>query len=298
MNKATAKADGLLLLTAFIWGFAFVAQRIGMEYVGPFIFNGCRFLLGAAALIPLAIYHRHQDTPTPLPQTSFPKIFKASLFAGLMLFGGASFQQVGLVYTTAGKAGFITGLYVVIVPFLGLFLRHPATDTGTWLGAGLAVVGLYFLSMTDTMTLQFGDFLELLGAFLWAAHVMIIAHFSPRMGALELAMGQFLVCGLLSLTTGLMIEPLTWSGLMGAVPAIAYGGLLSVGIAYTLQVVAQKNAPPAHAAILLSLEAVFAALGGWLILDEFLTPRGLLGCGLMLTGMLSSQLWSLVKRRR
>jgi drug/metabolite transporter (DMT)-like permease len=301
MNLRSYRADALLLLTATIWGFAFVAQRIGMDYVGPFTFNGVRFALGSLSLVPLLVVLKPKESAARalVPPASRRTILWGGGLAGLFLFSGASLQQVGLVYTTAGNAGFITGLYVVIVPLMGLFLRQR-TNTGTWLGAILAALGLYFLSITEHMTIAWGDLLELFGAFFWAAHVLIIGRLSPRMDALKLAITQFAVCSLLSLLTALAVETLTWEGLQQAAIPILYGGLGSVGVAYTLQVVAQKDAHPAHAAIFLSMEAVFAAIGGWWLLNELLTARAMLGCGLMLAGMLLSQLWGLLRldRRR
>jgi drug/metabolite transporter (DMT)-like permease len=298
MISPTARADALLLLTATIWGFAFVAQRVGMAYVGPFTFNGVRFALGSLSLVPLlfALDRRPSEARHLLPPATTKNLLFSGSLAGLFLFAGASLQQVGLVYTTAGNAGFITGLYVVIVPIMGLALGQR-THAGTWLGAFLAATGLYFLSITADFTIAWGDLLELIGAFFWAAHVLIIGWLSPRMDALKLAITQFAACSLLSLITAAAIETVTWEGLRQAAIPILYGGLASVGVAYTLQVVAQKDAPPAHAAIFLSMEAVFAAFGGWLLLAEGLTSRGVLGCGLMLAGMLLSQLWGGMRRR-
>jgi drug/metabolite transporter (DMT)-like permease len=299
MDTRTVRADVLLLLTATIWGFAFVAQRVGMEYVGPFTFNGVRFALGSLSLIPLLFVLDRRPTKARrlLPPMATASLLQRGGLAGLFLFAGASLQQVGLVYTTAGNAGFITGLYVVIVPIMGLALRQR-TNLGTWLGAFLAAAGLYFLSITAQFTIAWGDLLELIGAFFWAAHVLIIGWLSPRMDALKLAITQFAACSLLSLLTALAIETITLEGLRQATIPILYGGLGSVGVAYTLQVVAQKEAPPAHAAIFLSLEAVFAAVGGWLLLSEILTARAIFGCGLMLAGMLLSQLWGFGRRHR
>lgn len=299
MHLRTYRADALLLLTAAIWGFAFVAQRVGMAYVGPYTFNGVRFALGSLSLIPLLLVleRRESAIDRDLPRTPWPRLLWGGALAGLFLFAGASLQQVGLVYTTAGNAGFITGLYVVIVPIMGLFLRQQ-THAGTWMGALLAASGLYFLSITASLTIAWGDFLVLVGAFFWAAHVLIIGWLSPRMEALRLAMTQFAVCAALSLATAVACETITWEGIRQAAVPILYGGLGSVGVAYTLQVVAQKDAHPAHAAIFLSMEAVFAAVGGWWLLAEMLTPRALLGCGLMLSGMLISQLWGWVRIAR
>jgi len=285
------KSDSLLLLTAAIWGTAFVAQRMGMDHVGPFTFNGLRFALGALSLLPLLYATRNRELiPSSIrPQAGRMTMVLGGGLAGLVLFLGASLQQVGLVYTTAGKAGFITGLYVVIVPLLGLFWKQRP-GFGTWLGAALAAWGMYYLSVTESLTLAFGDLLELIGAFFWAGHVLIVGWLSPRMDSLKLAFFQFAVCSLLSLLTAVLTESPALSPILAAAVPICYGGLVSIGIAYTLQVVAQKEAKPAHAAIILSLEAVFAALGGWVILGETLSPRGLTGCGLMLLGMLLSQL--------
>ena len=294
MNITTLKSDALLLLTAAIWGFAFVAQRAGMDYVGPFTFNGVRFALGSLVLVPLILRNSKNRNPKGNELTLEDR--KVAIFGGailgITLFAAASLQQVGLVYTTAGNAGFITGLYVVIVPILGLFWRQRS-DAGTWLGAFLAAIGLYLLCITDNFTISFGDLLELIGAFLWAGHVLIIAWLSPKMDPLKLACTQFTACSVLSLFTALLVETIVIKSIFQAAIPILYGGVLSVGVAYTLQVVAQQKAHPAHAAILLSLEAAFAAFGGWLILDEILTYRGIIGCSLMLAGMLLSQLWGL-----
>lgn len=296
MNTRILKSDSLLLLTATIWGFAFVAQRVGMEYVGPFTFNGIRFALGGVVLIPFILRKNKNGMFEPIaPGQSGPgNILAGGCLAGVILFTGASLQQVGLVYTTAGNAGFITGMYVVIVPILGIVFRLRA-NSGTWFGALLAAVGLYLLSITDQFTIAFGDLLVLSGAFFWAAHVLVIGWLSPRMDSLKLALTQFMVCSLLSLLTAIIFEKIALHSMIQAAIPILYGGVLSVGVAYTLQVVAQRDAHPAHAAILLSLEAVFAAIGGWIMLGERLTARGLTGCGLMLAGMLISQLWGLAK---
>jgi len=292
MNKGTFKADILLLLTAAIWGFAFVAQRVGMEHIGPFLFNGIRFALGSLSLLPLIYFGMGNGRSGSTPSVPISKGTKiaGSVLAGLVLFGGASLQQIGIVYTTAGKAGFITGLYVILVPIIGLKLGRKAS-TGTWVGAILAVMGLYFLSVTEQFTIGKGDFLVLLSAFMWAAHVLWISWLSPRMNPLILASSQFAICSALSLLIAYAMEPIFISSILDAAVPILYGGLGSVGIAYTLQVVAQRDAHPAHASILLSMEGAFAVLGGWLMLNEILSLRGIIGCALMLSGMLLSQLW-------
>ncbi|MFP4038106.1 MAG: DMT family transporter, partial [Desulfobacteraceae bacterium] len=295
LDREVFKADWLLLLTALIWGSAFVAQRAGMEHVGPFTFNGVRFALGSLILLPLALRSRPLvpgGVQSGSPQAAAaPTSLWGGGLAGVVLFVAAALQQVGLVYTTAGKAGFITGLYVIIVPLMGLMWGFRP-GWGGWLGACLAVAGLYLLSVTEDFSLAKGDFLELLGAFFWAGHVLILGWLSPKVRRIRLACTQFAVCSVLSLAAASALETITWAGIRGAAVPILYGGLLSVGVAYTLQVIAQRHAPPVHAAVILSLEAVFAALAGWLILGEVLGLRGVVGCGLMLAGMLAAQLRS------
>lgn len=291
----TLPANLMLLLAAALWGFGFVAQSLGMAHLSPFAFNGLRFLIGAMSLLPLIWYLRKQKK---LYVDSRADLVRGSVVVGALLFAGASFQQVGLQYTTAANAGFITGLYIVLVPILGLALRHT-TGTNTWIGGAIAVVGLYFLSIKDGATMGYGDGLQLIGALFWAMHILAVDHFAKRIAPVLLAMLQFVVCGVLSLIVSAVIEVTTLDNVAAAWASLAYAGLISVGIAYTLQVLAQKNAHPAHAAIILSLETVFAAIGGMLFLDESLTLKALLGCALMLLGMLISQvpLRYLVKSR-
>jgi len=289
----SGQADLLLLLVALIWGFGFVAQRVGMEHLGPYAFNGIRFLLGGLCLLPLTLRRTSISMGQKNRQIS---LIKAGSLAGVVLFIAATLQQVGLQYTTAGKAGFITGLYVVLVPMIGLFL-HQRTTTGTWIGAVAATVGLYLLSVTDDFRIAPGDLLELIGALFWAGHVLVLSYLSPRTVPVRLAMTQFFVCGALSLLTGFLLETITLQAIMDAAVPILYGGVCSVGAGYTLQVVVQRKAHPSHAAILLSLESPFAALGGWLLLGELLSCRALTGCGLMLAGMLVSQLWPMLMAR-
>ena len=279
-------ANIMLLFAAAIWGFGFVAQRLGLNYLEPFAFNGIRFLLGSCSLLPLIWWFSRR---TKAPEASASSLTKAGLLAGGVLFVAASLQQVGLLYTTAAKAGFITGLYIILVPILGLLLKHSSGVT-TWLGAGLAVVGLYLLSINDDFSMSFGDMLQFIGALFWAMHILLIDHYSSRVSPLKLSAVQFAVCGLLSLGVSLLIETPTLAGALAGWQPILYAGLVSVGVAYTLQVVGQKSAKPAHAAIILSLESVFAALGGVWLLNESLSSRAWLGCGLMLAGMLLSQI--------
>jgi drug/metabolite transporter (DMT)-like permease len=287
LNRRVLKADACLLLTAAIWGSAFVPQRVAMQFLGPYTFTGVRFALGALILLPFAV----RGGGFARSGGGFDKrVVWGGLFLGAALSAGIIFQQVGLQYTTAGKAGFITGLYVVIVPLLGLFLGiNPGS--GGWVGVALSAVGLYLLSVIKTFTLAPGDLLQLIGAFFWAVHIIIIGWLSPKVNPLRLAVFQYVFCAVLNSALAAFLETITRAGLYGAMPSILYTGVLSVGLAYTLQVVAQKDSPNVHAAIILSLEGTFAALSGWLILGETMTPRMIVGCALMLAGMLVVQLW-------
>ncbi len=285
MKLRTFKADSLLLLTAAIWGFAFVAQRAGMEFVGPFTYNGVRFALGGLSLMPLLSLRTNKRQ---IPSWKGWNILYFGALAGLALFLGSSFQQVGLLYTTAGNAGFITGLYVIIVPILGLIWRQKV-GKGVWMGALLAVTGMYFLSVKGDFSINIGDLLVLVCAFFFATHVLIVGWLSPKFNAVRLSIIQFFTTSLLSFIVALIYEEILWQDILDAAVPIIYGGVFSAGVAYTLQVVAQKDAPSAHAAIILSLESVFAVLGGWMLLSEDVTIRILVGCGLMLGGMLAAQ---------
>ncbi len=288
MKEGTLKADFLLVLTAMIWGFAFVAQRVGMNYVGPFTFNAVRFALGSLSILPLIWLLKKRKAAEIQPEKQNKPVLLWGIVAGGVLFAGASFQQAGMVYTTAGKAGFITGLYVVIVPLLGLFWKQRP-KLSTWLGAILAAIGLYFLSITSEFSISIGDLLVLISAFFWSSHVLLIGWLAPQTNSLKLAAAQFAVCSGFSLITALLIETINFASIWQAIIPILYGGLCSVGIAYTLQIIAQRDAHPAHSAIIMSLEGLFAAIGGWLVLGEVLSMRALLGCTLMLVGMFFSQ---------
>lgn len=288
MKKQELRSNMLLMITAAIWGFAFVAQRVGARYIGAFTFNGIRFALGSVSLIPLLFYFSKQSTEEKTTIRSISAI-PGGTIAGGILFLAASFQQIGLTDTTAGKAAFITGMYIVLVPLLGILLKHHIHST-VWLGAILAIIGLYFLSITESFSISKGDFFELIGAVFWACHILSIDYFTKKVDALKLSFVQFITCSVLSMAVALIFEKITAYGLTQALIPILYGGFCSVGIAYTLQVVGQKHAKASHAAIILSMESVFAAIGGLFLLNENMGIRGYIGCALMLTGMLLSQL--------
>ena len=289
MKSQAIRADLLMLLAAAIWGFAFVAQREGMETMGPFLFNTARFFIGTVFLFPIVWYLSKKKKTQDNKEKSTKKLLFAGFIAGLFLFIASSFQQVGIQYTTAGKAGFITGLYIFFVPLIGIFLGQR-TGSGTWLGAFIAVIGLYLLSINEDFSIAKGDLLQLICAVFFAAHVLVIGYVAKRMDPLKLSLIQYFVSGILSLFIAVSIEVITWQMVVDTAIPLLYAGIMSIGVGYTLQVVAQQHAKSSHAAIILGLEGAFAVLGGWLILDENLSTRGLIGCALMLTGMFLSQL--------
>jgi drug/metabolite transporter (DMT)-like permease len=325
MNKRALRADILLLLTAGIWGFGFVAQRSGMEYAGPFAFNGIRFILGSLSLLPL-IFIRRKIAAAGTPTLSKKLFFLSSLAAGSCLFIAVILQQIGIMFTTAGNAGFITGLYVVLTPIFGIFLGRK-TGKATWLGSVFTLTGLYFLCAAGRIdSINPGDLIIVVSAVFWAIHVLLIDRLVQDIDPIVLSAGQFGVCGIFALAGAFLAEPFiipfieninpallaggTFSWLhfpaliaaisakaivlpAGAVIPILYGGLGSVGIAYTLQAVAQRDAPPAHATIILCFEGCFAALGGALLLSEKVGRWTLAGFFLMLAGMLVTQ-WEVV----
>lgn len=278
-----------LWITAIIWGFAFVAQRMGMEFIGPFTFNGIRFALGAISLLPVLYFSKASKTKLqPSKKYKMPLIVGGSL-AGLALFLGASLQQVGIVDTTAGNAGFITSLYVVITPLLGMIFKQKLTKQA-WFGVVLATIGLYFLSVSGSFSIGKGDLLVLIGAFFFACHVLLISWLSPQFNILKLSIIQFSITSLLSLIIAVCTEQIEWISIYKAAIPIIYGGVCSVGIAYTLQVAGQRHTKPSLAAIILSFEALFAAVGGWLLLNELFNTREILGSLLMLAGIIIAQI--------
>ncbi|MDE6699575.1 MAG: DMT family transporter [Acetatifactor sp.] len=281
------KNSVFLLLAAVIWGVAFVAQSAGMEYVGGFTFNCIRSILGGVVLLPVFLLHREKG------QGSFGKRNKTLLTGGIccgVVLGIASnLQQQGIRYTSVGKAGFITALYIVLVPFFGLFL-HKKVGRLVWIGLLFAVSGLYFLCMDGQFTVGRGDLLMLLCAAVFAVHILVVDHFAPLVNGVALSCVQFFTCGVLSGIPMLLFEQVSMEALAGAAVPILYAGVMSCGVAYTLQIVGQKNMNPTVASMILSLESVVSVLAGQLILYQRLTDRELLGCGLMFVAVVLAQL--------
>lgn len=288
MTNKALRANLLLLLTAAIWGFAFVAQRSAVQYMGSFSINAVRFALGGLVLLPFLISGGPPRVEREGSGADRGKIRAGVILTGVVLFGAVSLQQIGLESTSAGTAGFITGLYVVLVPILDT-LRGDRPHRLQWIGVTAAAIGLYFLSVDESMHVQPGDVMVFAGALLWAVHVQLVGWLSRRMAPLHLALGQFALCAALSAGAAWLFEPSPFSGLVEAAVPILYAGVLSVGVAYSLQVLAQKDADPTPAAVIMSLEAVFAAVGGRFLLGEFLSPRGTAGAALMLAAMILAQ---------
>ncbi len=283
MNQRTLFADGLLVLTALIWGTAFVAQRMGMDHMEPWAFNAVRFLIGSFSVIPLLLWQQRSGS------IFSKKTWIGGVALGVLLTAGAGLQQWGLVYTTAGKAAFITGLYLVFVPIMVLFLGQK-TKRDTWAGITLALPGLALLTLDDNMSINKGDILEMTGAFFWAGHLILVDRLAARHNVIALAFIQFLTSSILCFGIAALFETWTFKQIQATAMPLLYVGIMSTGVAYTLQIIGQKSAPVAHASIILSLETVFAVIAGYLFLNEILSLKALAGCLLMLTGMLISQL--------
>ncbi len=287
MNTKKIKSTILLFLTAIIWGFAFVAQRVGAEYVGAFTFNGIRFLLGTISLVPVILVFEKEK----FDKDKFKNTLISGVLAGVVLFIASTLQQFGVEITgSAGKAGFLTGLYIVLVPLIR-FIMGKKTSVLTFFGAVFAVVGLFFLCMTgNEISFGIGDIVLIIGAFFWAGHILVVDKFVNNVSPLKFSMTQFFVCGFLSLVFALFTEDIELSAIQSAGIPILYGGFMSVGVAYTCQILGQKEADPTFASIVFSTESVFSAIGGAVILHEIMSGRGYLGCVLIFIGIILSQL--------
>ena len=289
------KSLALLLMTAMIWGFAFVAQRMGADYIKAFTFNGIRFVLGAVSLIPVFLIFEKKEASKDLHKTKLKITAFAGILAGIALFTASALQQKGIEITqSAGKASFMTGLYTVLVPIFGIALGKN-TSINIWLGAFLAVVGMFFLCIVNeawkiVWVLSYGDLILLLNAVFWAFHILIIDRFVDKIYSIRFAFIQFMFCGVLSFCCGFAFESVSFELIGKALIPILYCGLLSVGVAYTCQIIAQKDADPTYASIILSTESMFGAIGGAIVLNEVMSVQGYLGCVLIFAGVIISQL--------
>ena len=296
MKTGQLRNSLLLLLTSFIWGVAFVAQSVGGEAVGCFTFNGVRSLIGAAVLLPVIAFldgqkKKEMGEEKFLEQKGDKKtLLIGGISCGLMLCIASNFQQFGISFTTVGKAGFITAMYILIVPILGLFMKKKVSMK-VWFGVVLATIGLYLLCMTsESFSLSKGDFLVLICAGFFSLHILIIDYFSPKADGVRLSCIQFFVCGLISMIIAFIFEQPNLGAILSGWLPILYAGVLSCGVAYTLQIVGQKNMDPTVASLILSLESVFSVLAGWVILNQKLSGRELFGCGLMFLAIIMAQL--------
>ena len=296
MKTKQMKNSLLLLLTAFIWGVAFVAQSVGGEAVGCFTFNGVRSLIGAVVLLPV-IYFLDVQKKKELGEEKFLEqkgdkktLLLGGICCGVMLCIASNFQQFGISFTTVGKAGFITAMYILIVPILGLFMKKKV-GIKVWLGVVLATIGLYMLCMTsESFSLSKGDFLVLICAGFFSLHILIIDYFSPKVDGVRMSCIQFFVCGVISTAIAFIFENSSFSSILSGWLPILYAGVLSCGVAYTLQIVGQKNMDPTVASLILSLESVFSVVAGWVILHQTLSVRELFGCVLMFLAIILAQL--------
>lgn len=288
MKNVKLRSALTLLTAAVIWGFAFSAQvEAAGKGIGCFTFNGTRFLIGGCSLIPVvSLFDRRRCTHPFLKSTLLP-----GMGAGVLLFIASTLQQMGINETqSAGKASFITGIYIVLVPILAFLLFRKKAGVTVWIGAVCALAGLYFLGVTPGESIALGDVYVLIGAFFWAAHILWIDHFIERVSPIRFSMIQFFTCGFLGLCAALCTEEFAFSALLDAKWEILYAGVLSSGIAYTCQVLGQRGTDPASASMILSTESVFGALGGLLVGGERLSARAWLGCALMFAGIILSQL--------
>lgn len=287
MNKKNKGVIQLLLATV-IWGSAFIAQSVGNNHIGPYTFQAIRCGLAVLFLFPLSRI-LDQDKKNFLKKWADPRLWKTGILAGVALFFAAGLQQVGLLYTTAGKAGFLTAMYIVLVPILGLFLgkQPPAT---AWISVGIAVVGLYLLSGAGVSQINGGDLLLIACAFFFAVQITIIDRFGLTLDGVRLNCVQSLVCSALSALMMIFTEEFRWEGIVGCWFPLAYAGILSMGVAYTLQIFGQQAEEPTQASVIMSLESVFSLIFGWIILREWLSPAELLGCGAMFCAVILSQI--------
>ena len=297
MKKMTGKNTLMLFLTAFIWGSAFVAQSVGMDYVGPFTFSCVRSFIGGIFLIPCIWFLDQWSAKNDRTEGEKKAVSKeekkmellGGICCGLALCVATNLQQIGMQYTTVGKAGFITALYIVLVPIFGIFLKKKV-EARIWVSVMISVVGLYLLCITDKLVLGKGDTLVLLCAVVFTIHILVIDYFSPKADGVRIACIQFFITGILSAIPMFLFETPRLSDIFAAAVPVLYAGVLSSGVAYTLQIVAQKDADPTVASLILSLESVFSVLGGWMILGQKLSIREIAGCILMFSAIILAQL--------
>ncbi len=295
MNRKSLRGSLLLLIGAAIWGSAFVAQDVGMNYVGPYAFNAMRYLVGALSLLPVIFVsdriaaRKNPGRDQTQLRTYNRRSWLSGIIAGLALIIPTTLQQIGMVYTTAGKAGMITGMYIIAVPLLGLFLGKKC-GLNVWIAVALGVVGMYLLCVTGQLSISGGDIILLVSIIFWAVQILVIDHYAPDVDCFRMVCIEFLVCSILSCVPMFIFEELPdKAALAGTLLPVLYVGIFSCGVAYTLQPLGQRDTPPAAASLIMSLESVFAALTGYLLLGDSFTGRELIGCCLMMGATVLAQ---------
>lgn len=289
MKRFSLKSSLLLFLAAFIWGIAFVAQSVGMDYMGPLSFNGARFLMGGTVLLPVVFFRRKKKKEKGIVSADLKTTITGGVCCGLALCSASLFQQYGIMYTTVGKAGFITTLYIILVPFFGIFLKKRITGR-VWTGAVIAAAGMYLLCMSERLALSKGDTLVFVCAVLFSVHILVIDYFSEKADGVELSCIQFFTAGVIGSIGALIFEQPTLQAMADGIIPLAYAGILSCGVAYTFQVIGQKDMDPTIASLILSMESVFSVLAGFIILNEELSKRELSGCILVFAAVILVQL--------
>lgn len=297
MKKQELKGAGLLFIAALFWGTTFVAQSLGMDYVGPFTYLWARSFVGGIILLPIAFLYQRFSNQDHLDQTDLinskqlhkKHLLSGGIICGVVLFVASAFQQFGMLYTSVGKTGFITALYIVIVPIMGVFLKKKC-GVNVWFSVLIAIVGLYLLCVNESFSISKGDALIFVCSILFATHIVVIDHFSPKVNGVLLSCIQFWICGIFSGIAMLIIEKPTLSSIVSAAGAILYAGIFSSGVAFTCQIVGQKHVKPAIAALIMSLESVVSVLAGWLVLKETLSTKELLGCLIMFCAIIFAQI--------
>lgn len=291
MNKRNIKGNSILMITAFIWGTAFVAQSVGMDYVGPFTFIASRYILGGMFLIPCIIILNKADKKSLNNKKDSDRktLFIAGALCGAALFVASSFQQIGIQYTSVGKSGFITSLYIIIVPLLGLLFKHKVS-VKVWISVVISLAGLYLLCINESFSISRGDFFILVCAFVFSIHILIIDKYSNLVNGVKMSCIQFFTAGILGVIPMLIFEKPQISNILTASTPILYAGIMSSGIAYTLQIIGQKYTSPVIATLIMSLESVFAVLSGWIILGETLSIKESIGCCLVFAAIILAQL--------
>ncbi len=289
MTSKKLGSSFLLLITATIWGVAFVAQSVGMDHIGPFTFNFSRFLIGALVLIPVILLGKKEKLPEAEAKSYKKNTWIGGLCCGCALCVASLLQQTGIQYTTVGKAGFITALYIIIVPFFGLFLKKKV-GLRIWISAAIATVGFYLLCVMGELVINKGDLYILACACVFSVHILVIDYFSPKGNGVQISAIQFAVCALLCGIGAVSFETIIWADVLAAYVPILYAGVMSCGVAYTLQILGQKNMDPSVASLILSLEAVVSVIAGAIILHQMMSVQEIAGCVLVFLAIILAQL--------